>query len=254
MNRRRTSRADATESRPVYSPKQYNELTETIRTTDRAQERLDMAENEIGRLSTRLDLEDVVEDEALQFYRRILRTDLVNNYSIGDLTAAAVYTACRKHEVPRTLAEVKAANKVLVDCDREGEVVETNRYVSDRTCTGWNILSLSGWKTLPRLYGKICDRLGLQYGVVEAEKFAQRYCSEFGVEPEVEEFVQVVIRKVDDGAVSGFGRASVAAAALYYTSERLDLDITQRELSNVTGCSTATIRRTRDIIKESIEP
>lgn len=254
MNRRRTSRTDATGSRPIYSAKQYNELTETIRTEDRAQERLDMAKNEIGRLSTHLDLEDVVEDEALQFYRRILRTDLVNNYSIGDLAAAAVYTACRKHEVPRTLSDVKAANKVLVDCDREGEVVETRRYVSDRTYTGRNILSLSGRKTLPRLYGKICDRLGLQYGVVEAEKFAQRYCSEFGVEPEVEEFVQVAIKMVDQEEASGSDFSNIAAGALYYASDQFDLGITQEELRQVASCSTATIRRTRDIIKESIEP
>lgn len=254
MIRRRTSRADATGSRPIYSPKQYNELTETIRTTDRAQERLDMAKNEISRLSTHLDLEDVVEDDALQFYRRILRTDLVNNYSIGDLTAAAVYTACRKHEVARTLSDVQAANTIMMDSDLEGEVVITRKYGSDRTYTGLNILSLSGWKTLSRLYKKICDRLGLQYGVVEAEKFAQRYCREFGLETEDEEFVQVVIRSVNDEAVSGIDRASVAAAALYYTSERQDLDITQRELSNVASCSTVTIRKTRDIIKESIEP
>ena len=254
MNRRRTNRADATGSRTIYSPKQYNELTETLRTTDRARDRLDMAKNEISRLSTRLDLEDVVEDEALQFYRRILRTDLVNNYSISDLTAAAVYTACRKHEVPRTLSDVKSANTIVMDSDLEGEVVITRKYGSDRTYEGRNVLSLSGRKTLPRLYGKICDRLGQRYGVVEAEKFAQRYCREFELEMEVEEFVQIVIKRMDDGAVAGIDPATIAAAALYYTSERLDLEITQRELSNVASRSTATIRKTRDSIKQRIEP
>lgn len=254
MAPRRTRRTGATGSRPIYSPKQYNELTETIRTEDRAQERLDMATNEIGRLSTRLDVEDVVEDEALQFYRRILRTDLVNNYSIGDLTAAAVYTACRKHAVPRTLADVKAANRIVMDSNLEGEVVIRRKYGPDRTYTGRNILSLSGRKTLQRLYGKICDRLGHRYDVVGAEKFAERYCREFGVEPEVEEFVQVAIKMVDQEAASGSDFSNIAAGALYYASEQFDLGITQEELRQVASCSTATIRRTRDIIKESIEP
>lgn len=252
--RSRDRLSEETESRTVHSPEQYNQLRETIRTQDRAQDRMELAKNEIRRLCDCLDVGDVIEDEAIQVYQQIIRTDLINNYSVTELTAAAVYTACREQRVPRTLSDVNRAASVLVDSSLEG-VVKRDRSVGTRsTYEGCALLGLCRQTTIQRVYSKICDRLGRTYAPVDPEKFVRRYCEELDFGPYVEEFANVAINQVDDEKFAGRDPNSIAAGAIYYAAERLEFGLTQYELDNVTHRSPSTISETRTLIKESIEP
>lgn len=107
---------------------------------------------------------------------------------------------------------------------------------------------------LRRVYNQIRNRFDRRYAPVEPEKFAQRYCEELGLEEQVAEFVEVVIKRVDDEALSGMSPDSIAAGAIYYASQELNLGVTQRNLESVAQCSAVTTRKARDVITESIEP
>ena len=66
--------------------------------------------------------------------------------------------------------------------------------------------------------------------------------------------METVIKRMDGEAVSGRQSNSIAAGAIYYASQKLDLDVTRRELEVVTQCSESTIGNIRNLVRDSIEP
>lgn len=229
-------------SAPVYSTEEYEQLTETIGTEDRAHERLQLATNEITRLCDRLAVGADVADDATRIYRQVIRTDIVNNYSIGTLTAAAVYTACRKHGEPRTIEDVDDAAYVRIECSDGSEV--------ERTYSGWRF----SVRPVQRVYRVIRDRFDRKYSPIEPSKFVERYCDELDLEQDVEEVARVAITRTGDEALAGMAPSKIAAGAIYYACDMLGHDVTQREIKSVTGCSVTTIGKTQKLIQENIEP
>lgn len=241
------------DSLTVYSPEQYTQITETIRTHDRAQDQLDVAKNELTRLCTCIEVGDAVKNEAVQVYQRIIRTNLVNNYAISDLTAATVYAACCEHRVPRTFSDVYLATFVLVDGDHK-DLFEGYDRVDPVMYDGCAVVTLSRENTIKRVYKQICDLLGRTHLPIGPEKFVQRYCDELGLGTDVEEFVRVTIDTVGETDVTGKDSGTIVTGAIYYAAETLDLDLTQREIRAVTHRSESTMREMHHLIRDSIEP
>lgn len=230
----------------VYSPEEYTQLRARPGTQDRAQDRQGLSETEIRQLCTRLEVGDKVADEATQLYRQAIRTELVNNYLNGSLMAAAVYTTCRKYGEPRTIRDVVDAAYVRIASDADA--------ASTRRSNEQNLRSLSSPREIQRVYNIFRDRFDRRYPPIEPEKFVQRYCEELELGQEAEEVARMAITMTEDQALSGRDPNSIAAGAVYYASENLGRDLTQRKIGYVSGCTVKTIRRTRDVIKESIEP
>lgn len=230
----------------IYSPEQYQQLSSTPGSPDEAADRLDVSKTEIRELCTRLAVGDEVADDAIQLYQQVIRTNLVNNYLNGSLICATVYTACRKHQVPRTLDDIDAAAYVRVEPD--------NDAASQNQAEDYQVGDLTMRIELPRAYNQIRDRFDRRYPPVAPEKFARWYCDELGLEEQVVEFVQTVIKRVDGEAVSGVEPNSIAAGAIYYASQELDLGMTRREIEVITQCSESTIGNIRNLIQDSIEP
>lgn len=246
MLNQRTRWLDNIDSPTVYSPEQYRQLRYIPGTQDRAQARQKLSEKELQHLCTRLAVGDDVANEATSLYQQVIRTNMVNNRLNGTLIATSVYTACRKYELPRTSHDVDDAAQVLVHSDRD--------LTKLRTYNGHEIRDLTFWLGIQRTYNKICDRFGRHYPPVAPEKFAQRYCDELELGTEVEEFVRVAITQVDGEAMAGRDPKNIAAGAIYYASEKMDLGIRQRDIAVVAHCNVSTIRDVRTLIKESIEP
>lgn len=119
MRTRWTRTLDDIDSPTTYSSDEYTQLTEIIGTEDRAHNWDHLATNEITRLCERLAVDDDVAATATRIYRQIIGTNLVNNYSVRLLTAAAVYTACREHREPRTFADIDDAAYVRIESGEE---------------------------------------------------------------------------------------------------------------------------------------
>lgn len=234
------------DSPTIYSAEQYQQLATIPGSPDEAADRLDVSKSEIRELCTRLETGDEVAEDAIQLYRQVIRTNLVNNYLNGSLMGAAVYAACRKYEVPRTMNDVYQASHVLVE--------PSDDAASRNRAEDYQVRNLTIMIELPRTYNRIRDRFDRRHPPVAPEKFAQWYCDELGLEEQVVEVVEVAIKRMDGEALSGIAPNSIAAGAIYYASQKLDLDVTQRELEVVTQCSESTIRNTRNLIQDSIEP
>ena len=89
---------------------------------------------------------DEVADDAIQLYRQVIRTNLVNNYLNRSLMGATVYVACRKHRVPRTLDNIDAAAYVLVEPDND----TSPRNRAD----DYQVGHLTAMRQMPRAYNR----------------------------------------------------------------------------------------------------
>ena len=95
------------------------------------------------RVSSYLKLPKSVEEESARIYTLAVQRGLVRGRSMESVVAGALYAACRRHDVPRTLDELSEASGI-----EKKEIGRTYRFVTREL--GINIL-----KQPFRLYSKI---------------------------------------------------------------------------------------------------
>ena len=106
----------------VYRMRKWQNRTRASNSADR---NLAQALNELNRLASKIGLHRQVREEAAMLYRRAVQDNLVRGRSVEGVAAAALYGACRRCEVPRTLTEITEASRAS-----KKEVGRTYRYIS----------------------------------------------------------------------------------------------------------------------------
>ena len=221
------------------SDEKHDQLWEKLRTEERGRERLELARDIITEICNRAEISEEVVTVAIQIYEQTLTTDLVNNFSIGVLSVAAIYTACRDQQIPRTINDIIDVSGTLI--------IKYNESAQMEHYAGSNITDKT---TAERVYRKICDRLDYNYLPIDPKKFANRFCNELELGPEAREVVQVVIGQLDAQVMSRYHPTTIASGAIYYVNLRLELDISQADIQEVSDCSKNSIRKSyREIIK-----
>src|SRR3989339_1629323 len=86
---------------------------------------LKLALAELKRVSSYLKLPKSVEEEAARIYHSAVQRGLVRGRSMESVVAGALYAACRRHEVPRTLDELSEASGI-----EKKEIGRTYRFVT----------------------------------------------------------------------------------------------------------------------------
>ena len=86
---------------------------------------LKLALAELKRVSSYLKLPKSVEEESSRMYTMAVQRGLVRGRSMESVVAGAMYAACRRYEVPRTLKEVSEATGI-----EKKEVGRTYRFVT----------------------------------------------------------------------------------------------------------------------------
>ena len=92
----------------VYRMRKWQNRTRASNSADR---NLAQALNELNRLASKIGLHRQVREEAAMLYRRAVQDNLVRGRSVEGVAAAALYGACRRCEVPRTLTEITEASR-----------------------------------------------------------------------------------------------------------------------------------------------
>lgn len=221
------------------SNEKHDQLWEKLRTEERGRERLELARDIITEICNRAEVPEEVVNVAFQIYTQTLTTDLVNNFSIGDLSVASIYTACRDQQIPRIITDIVDVSGTL-----------TIRYDESTQMEYYGGANLTDKTTAERVYRKICDRLDYNYLPIDPKKFANRFGDELELGPEACEVVQVVIDQLDDQVLSRYRSTTIASGAIYYVNLRLDLNISQADIQEVSDCSKISIKKSyREIIK-----
>ncbi|MDP6704562.1 MAG: transcription initiation factor IIB [archaeon] len=182
---------------------------------------LRFALSELDRISSTLSLPKNIRETTALIYRKAVTKGLVRGRSMESVVAAALYAACRKHNVPRTLDEIAEASNV-----KKREIGRTYRFITRE-------LKIKLLPTSPIDY-------------------ISRFSSSLKLSPSVqEEAIKILKQAQEHDLVSGRGPTGVAAAAIYVSSTLSIEKRTQREVAEVAGVTEVTIRnRYKELIDE----
>ncbi|MBI5871576.1 transcription initiation factor IIB [archaeon] len=182
---------------------------------------LKLALAELRRVASFLKLPKSVEEEAARIYTLAVQRGLVRGRSMESVVAGALYAACRRHEVPRTLDELSVASGI----DKK-EIGRTYRFVTRELAI--RILPSNPIDYIARFASALRLSAETQSRAVEILEMAQK--SEL---------------------TSGRGPTGIAAASLYVAALINNEKRTQREVADVAGVTEVTIRnRYKELLKK----
>ena len=182
---------------------------------------LKLALAEMKRVSSYLKLPPAVEEEAARIYTLAVQNGLVRGRSMESVVAGALYAACRRHEIPRTLDELSSASGI----DKK-EIGRTYRFVT----RSLNI------RILPS----------------NPIDYIPRFSSALKLSPSTQSKAVEILEKAQEAELtSGRGPTGIAAASLYVSALMNNEKRTQREVADVAGVTEVTIRnRYKELLRE----
>jgi transcription initiation factor TFIIB len=173
---------------------------------------LKLALAELKRVSSYLKLPKSVEEEAARIYTLAVQRSLVRGRSMESVVAGALYAACRRHDVPRTLDELSEASGI-----EKKEIGRTYRFVT--------------------------RELGINILPSNPADYIARFSSSLKLNPETQsKSVEILEKAQKQELTSGRGPTGIAAAALYVAALIHGEKRTQREVADVAGVTEVTIR------------
>lgn len=182
---------------------------------------LKLALSELKRVASYLKLPKSVEEESARIYTLAVQRGLVRGRSMESVVAGALYAACRRHEVPRTLDELSEASGI-----EKKEIGRTYRFVT--------------------------RELGISILPSNPADYIPRFASALKISPEAQsKSIEILEKAQKEELTSGRGPTGIAAAALYVSALLHGEKRTQREVADVAGVTEVTIRnRYKELLEE----
>ena len=182
---------------------------------------LKLALAELKRVSSYLKLTKAVEEESARIYTLAVQRGLVRGRSMESVVAGALYAACRRHEVPRTLDELSEASGI------------------DK-------------KEIGRTYRFITRELGIRILPSNPVDYIARFATSLKLSADTQTKAVEILEKAQNSELtSGRGPTGIAAASLYVAALINNEKRTQREVADVAGVTEVTIRnRYKELLKK----
>jgi len=182
---------------------------------------LKLALAELKRVASYLKLPKSVEEESARIYTMAVQRGLVRGRSMESVVAGALYAACRRHEVPRTLDELSEASGI----DKK-EIGRTYRFVT--------------------------RELGIRILPSNPVDYIARFASALRLSAETQsKAVEILEQAQNSELTSGRGPTGIAAASLYVAALINNEKRTQREVADIAGVTEVTIRnRYKELLKK----
>lgn len=176
---------------------------------------------ELHRLSSQLDVPHDVKETAALLYRRAVEKKLVRGRSIEAMITAALYVACRKQRIPRTIDEIARHSRM------------------DR-------------KILGRSYRLMLGKLKITIPQASPTDFIPRFSTELILSGRTQQkAAKIVTLAREKGITTGKDPTGLAAAALYISAILEGERRTQQEIAKVAEVAEVTIRsRYKEMIRE----
>jgi len=183
-----------------------------VRVSDATERNLAFALSELSKMSSSLNLPKNILETASVIYRRAVKKKLIRGRSIQGVTAAALYMACRKCNVARTLdevAKISTVNKKEIGRSYRFMVKELDTFVPPSTPVS----------------------------------YVSRFSNKLGIAGKVETVAHQILQTATAMRLtSGRGPTGIAAAATYIASVLAGEKRTQREIAEVANVTEVTIR------------
>ena len=182
---------------------------------------LKLALAELKRVASYLKLPQSVEEESARIYTLAVQRGLVRGRSMESVVAGALYAACRRHEVPRTLDELSEASGI------------------DK-------------KEIGRTYRFITRELGIRILPSNPVDYIPRFASALKLNAETQSKAVDILEQAENSELtSGRGPTGIAAASLYVAALINNEKKTQKKVANISGVTEVTIRnRYKELLKK----
>ncbi|HTZ62335.1 MAG TPA: TFIIB-type zinc ribbon-containing protein [Thermoplasmata archaeon] len=178
------------------------------------------ARNEIIVAVERLSLPPVIQAEAEHVFRESKQRGLFRGRSLPASVGAALYVACRRFSIPRTLGEV-------------AEAVGAKRSEVGRT-----------FKVIQR-------GTGLSVPSVGTKAFLGRYAQELALSPWVRSTVEAMLDEArDDPELSGLSPHGLVAALIYLAAEKHGERRSRAQVARVSAVTEVTLRSTSRLLEK----
>ena len=164
-------------------------------------------------------------DDAIRYHKMISEYDLTFRGDNRDgIIAASIYISCRVNNYPRTAKEIA----IIFHLD-----------VTSATKGCKNALSI-----INNLEKDMDNKEKTNLGTTKPEAFIERYCSKLNVNNELTKLCQFISMKIEKGNIMPENTPpSIAAGVVYFISQICKLNISKRDVKNISETSEVTINK-----------
>jgi len=178
------------------------------------------ARGEILQAAHQLGVPDLVGTESERVFAEAKRAGIFRGRALSACVGAAVYAACRRFGIPRTLGEVTSA-------------VDGKRSEIGRT---FKMIQRSGVVSVPS---------------VGSKAFLTRYAQELALSPKVRSTVETMLDTTrDDAELSGLSPHGLVAALIYLAAERNGEHRSRAQVARVSAVTEVTLRSTCRLVEK----
>jgi transcription initiation factor TFIIB len=183
---------------------------------------LAQAMSELDRLTGKVYISRPIKEKAAVIYRKALDKGLVRGRSINDITAAALYAACRGSGTSRTLSEIAEASLV------------------DR-------------KDIARCYRLLLKELDMHMPLADPLTYVSKIAEKNDVSGKVQGAAIAILRDARrKRVVAGKDPMGLAAAALYIACLQNNEKKTQKDIAEAAGVTEVTVRNRYKALKNQL--
>ena len=218
------SQAPGFQSEPALTSKAILKWQESTRSGNLVSKSILQASEEIERIANEIRVTNSIKESALEIFSSSSKAGIVRGRSSGKVAAAAVYTACRMANIPRTLDEI-----------------------SERTHLNRNELS--------RLHKLITRKLKLKIYAANTSNFLPRFAHKLAIDDDVEKEAEKIIKIIEKSNYRrGISPAALLGASLYIACKNNKVRRSQLEIAKAVGTSEVTLRNRAKEILSIINP
>jgi len=219
----KSSKAPEFQSEQTLTSKTILKWQVNTRSGNLASKSILLASEEIERIANEIRVTNSIKEAALEIFSSSSKAGIVRGRSSSKVAAAAVYTACRMANIPRTLDEIS------------------------RTDLNRNELS--------RLHKLITRKLKLKIYTTTTSSFLPRFAHKLAIPDTVEKEAEKIIKAVEKSNYrQGISPAALLGAALYIACKNNKVRRSQLEIAKVVGTSEVTLRNRSKEILSIINP
>lgn len=164
-------------------------------------------------------------DDAILYHKKISSSDQSFRGDNRDgIIAASIYIACRIHNYPRTAKEIAA-------------MFHLDATSATRGCK--NALAI-----INNLEKDMTNKDKTNLGKTKPEAFIERYCSKLNINTELTKLCQFISMKIEKMDIMPENTPpSIAAGVVYFVSQLCKLNISKKDVKNVSEISEVTINK-----------
>ena len=183
---------------------------------------LRQAFNEMRMFAEKLALRDEVLEKAAYIYRKAVERGLTRGRSIIQISAAALYAACRDMEVPRTLKDVAAVSNISK-------------------------------KDLARSYRILVKGMDIKMPVPDPIKSVSRIASKAGLSEKTKrKALEILTKAHEKEVIAGKDPMGLAASAIYVASTLEGEGKTQKDIAEAASITEVTLRNRYKGLRQSL--